>query len=638
MDDHSNPIRADFNHRIDQVRQEAEQLIRQAREIKELMGGLKASAGRLTPAEANFEDPSAAAGEGLYRPAGIPYLLDALGRSVSELETWSQKISGREEELRNSLQGLEVRSEEIAGITASLGETLAGKTASLSRLAVLIRELSAGRRLLQRDQEELAGALNETIGLLEQKEQGRRLLLDLAKTTLIQGEKKRDHLQEILTNQKTLSEHLETCGKWLERTFALYEEGPRGFKNFPGALRDRSAEFQELVEELHRFHQGLQALKTINLDPLIQGWTERIRAWEPGSERRPGPDPQPIPGLPPESGPAPEWAGLLDTVQALNEQMNLLSLNGFIASVQGGKTPEELAEVFGDIRVISDRLKMEVLQFKEKTHPAASFSPKTYGEEEGTSGPGPRGVEGEAILRELETLRPVFLQAGQSARELERLADRLLEHLRWIGGRFQELALQVREQTRFAGRLLEGLFPLKNSVGQLKGLQADQHFQVQELNRSLQKTLVQAAPVRKWFSDPGSAAAGPLDRAEAVREIVRALAGELFRQGQDEERLQQELDRLRSLPEAVGQILAGQNLKQLEFQEALEKVRRDFSKMNRDRTAQQTTLKAVIGQVRRLYENLEPFVRDSREQSSMNRTLLEAFTEIHSHLKEKVTE
>jgi hypothetical protein len=640
MDDHPNRIRADFNHRIDQVRREAEQLIRQAREIKEMMGRLKGPSDRAAEAGPELGDPPAEAGEGLYRPAGIPYLLEALGRTVSELETWSQKISGRDEDLKNSLHGLEVRSEELVGSTAALGETLAAKTAPLSRLAFLVRELALGRRILKRDQEELGGAVDETIGLLEQKEQGRRLLLDLAKTTLIQGEKKRDQVQEILTNQKTLSEHLETCGKWLERTFDLYRESPREFRNFPGALRDRSTEFQGLAAELRRFHQGLQSLEKLNLEPVIRGLTGWVRVQKQRSEKRPeqGVEPPAVPEAPDGPGPLnPELEGLLDTVNSLNERMNLLSLNAFIASVQGGKSPEDLAETFGDIRIISDRLKMEVLQFREKAGRPAPPAVAGPEEVESSDSDRPRYEEGEALLRELAALRPAFVQAGQVAPELGALADRLLEHLGRISSQFQELALQVREQTRFAGRILEGLLPLKSTVRQLKDLQVDQSLQVQELNRSLQKTLVQVAPVRKWFFDPALASAAPIDRVAALREIVRALAGELFKQGQDEERLQQELDRLRSLPEEVGQIVAGQSLKQLEFQEALEKVRGDYLKMGRDRAAQQAALKSVIGQVRRLYENLEPLVRDSREQSAMNRTLLEAFTEIHSHLQGKMT-
>ncbi len=250
---------------------------------------------------------------------------------------------------------------------------------------------------------------------------------------------------------------------------------------------------------------------------------------------------------------------------------------------------------------------------------------------------GPGREEEEALLRELETLRPAFRQVGQVVRELGGTADRLLDHLRRIGGQFQELALQVREQTRFAGRLLEGLLPLKNSLGQWQRVQADQDFQLQEVSRSLQRTLGQAAPVRKWFSESGPGAGAPLARAESVREIARTLAGELFKQGQDEERLQQELDRLRSLPEAVERFAAGQNRKQLEFQEAVEKVRGDFLRMTRDLAAQQVNLKTVIGQVSRLYENLEPFLRDSREQTVMNRALLDAFTEIRDRVQEKGT-
>ncbi|MCU0578588.1 MAG: hypothetical protein MUF69_03490 [Desulfobacterota bacterium] len=640
MDDHPNRIRGDFIQRINQVRQEAEHLLHQAREIHGLLGQIREPSGRLAEAEPAGEEPFGPSGEGLYRPAGMPYLLEALNRSLGELEAWSQKISGREEDLKQALQGLEVRAEDLAGQTASLGETLALKAASLPRLAVLARELATGRHFLKRDQEELAGAVSEAIGLLEQKEQGRRQLLDLARTTLIQGEKKQDHLQEILANQKTLAEHLETCGKWLERTFEVYEAGPPGFQTSSGAWRDKSKEAQDLVEGLRRFHQGLQPLVKINVDSLIRVLTERVKAPTPEAEERPDPGGAPpgIPGGSPGTTPLPpDLEMLLDTVNSLNEQMNLLSLNAFIASVQGGKKPEELAEVFGDIRVISDRLKTEVLQFQEKVSPPASFAAETASEPAGPPRGRPAPGGGEGIFRDLEALRPACRQAGEALQELEELADRLLEHLRWFSGQFQELALLVREQTRFGGQILEGLLPLKNALGQLKTLQADQDFQVREINRSIQKTLVQAAPVRKWFADPGPGAGAPLNRVESVREIVRSLAGELFKQGQDEERLQQELERLRSLPEAVEQFLSGQTLKYLEFQEAVEKVRGDYQQMNRDLDVQQATLKTVIGQVRRLYEHLEPLVRDSREQSAMNRALLEAFTEIRSRIQEKVT-
>lgn len=635
MNDHANRGRGDFSQRINQVRREAEQLLRQVREIQEQMGGLWGPSGRPAVAAPGSSDRPRARGEGLYRPAGFPYQFETLGRSFAELEAWTQKIAGRDEELNKSLRDLEVRSEEIAGVAASLGETLGVKTASLARLGVLVREIAAGRRILKRDQEELSGAVNETISLLEQREQGRRLLFDLAKTTLIQGEKKRDHLEEILTNQKALAEHLEDCGKWLERTLVLYEGGQAGFTKVSGCLWERSTEFQELVEELNRFHDGLQGLEKLNPDSYLQEMAGAIRALGQGVDKRreTGAVPQEVPEA--QTGPAPltpELAGLLDTVNSLNEQMNLLSLNAFIASVQGGRKPEELAEVFGDIRVISDRLKMEVHQYREKNPREDLPAGGASGSEKA---PGPE--EEEALLRELESLRPAFRQVGQVVHDLGGAADRLLDHLRRIGGQFQELALQVREQTRFAGRLLEGLLPLKNSLGQLQRVQADQDIQLQEVSRSLQRTLSQAAPVRKWFSESGPGAGAPLARAESVREITRTLAGELFKQGQDEERLQQELDRLRSLPEAVEQFAVGQNRKQLEFQEAVEKVRGDFLRMTRDLAAQQVNLKTVIGQVSRLYENLEPFLRDSREQSVMNRALLDAFTEIRERIQEKGT-
>ena len=234
MNDHANRGRGDFSQRMNQVRREAEQLLRQAREIKEQMGGLWGPSGRPAGAAPGSSDRPGERGEGLYRPAGFPYQFETLGRSFAELEACTQKIAGRDEELKKSLRDLEVRSEEIAGVAASLGETLGVKTASLARLGVWVREISAGRRILKRDQEELSGAVNETIGLLEQRELGRRLLFDLAQTTLIQGEKKRDHLEEILTNQKALAEHLENCGKWLERTLALYEGGQAGFNHISG--------------------------------------------------------------------------------------------------------------------------------------------------------------------------------------------------------------------------------------------------------------------------------------------------------------------------------------------------------------------------------------------------------------------
>jgi hypothetical protein len=69
----------------------------------------------------------------------------------------------------------------------------------------------------------------------------------------------------------------------------------------------------------------------------------------------------------------------------------------------------------------------------------------------------------------------------------------------------------------------------------------------------------------------------------------------------------------------------------------VEKVRGDFLRMTRDLAAQQVNLKTVIGQVSRLYENLEPFLRDSREQTVMNRALLDAFTEIRDRVQEKGT-
>ena len=640
MNDHPNRVRVDFNHRLDQVRQEAEQLMRQAREIKEMMGGWREAGGRSAGIKPGREDRPGKAGKGLYRPAGVPYHLEALEKSIAELEAWNQRLSGREERLNNSLRDLEIRSGEIGGLTVALGESLAAQAAALPRLTVLAREIAAGRRILKRDQEELARVVNETIGSLEQKEQGRRLLLDLAKTTLLQGEKKRDHLQEILANQQALSEQVESCGQWLERTFDLFEEEQPDLNNFPGALQDGLQEFRDLAEELQDFHKGLQALEAINLEALLQGLTSRIQDEPFGLEKRPKrgfEEKRLADGSAGTSLLAPELAGFLETVHSLNEQMNLLSLNAFIASVQGGRKPEELAEVFGDIRVLSDRLKSEVSLFREKAQRLLEMVSETSGEEKEPPQEGPYGEERGILLRELAALLPAFERAERGLRELGRLADRLLDHLRWSSGQFQELSLQAREQTRFSGRLLEGLLPLRNSLQRLKRLQADQDFQVREMSHSLQKTLLQAAPIRKWFFDPGPGPGAPITRVETVREIVRALAGELFRQGQDEERLLQELERLGALPEAVEQFLNGQSQKQLEIQEAVEQVQGDYWKMNRDLATQRAALKTVIDQVRRLYENLEPFVQDSREQSAMNRELLEAFTEIRSRIQEQMT-
>lgn len=100
MDDYQDLLKNGFIKKVNQVRQVTEQLAQQAHEIRQLMGDL---AGMTDRSRGLGKGPGKTTGgspEGLFGPAGFPYLLEEMERSLMDLEDGAGKSRARR---RNSM-------------------------------------------------------------------------------------------------------------------------------------------------------------------------------------------------------------------------------------------------------------------------------------------------------------------------------------------------------------------------------------------------------------------------------------------------------------------------------------------------------------------------------------------------------
>jgi len=150
-----------------------------------------------------------------------------------------------------------------------------------------------------------------------------------------------------------------------------------------------------------------------------------------------------------------------------------------------------------DIRVISDRLKRS-LQFQGKVSRTTSRRGNRSRAGRPLAPVGPGRGEG-ALGNWRPSVRPACRPesgagtggAGRPPTGTSALVQRSIPGISSPGS----------GTSRFGGRCWKACC-IEKCPGQLKP-PGRPDFQVREINRSIQKTLVQAAPVRKWFADPG---------------------------------------------------------------------------------------------------------------------------------------
>ena len=640
----------DFEKRLITFRLHADELVRQAvalRGVVELWLGGDVPGSYRKELEAGFlEDP------GNYlnperRIRDFSLVAEDLARSLSELDSQADTLTGQERQLASAHGALKELTEEINALTLAVEDTLQGKKATLSRVTGLTKEISARTQNLKRRQESLSGAIQEAVRTMENKDQELLAVLEEMKPGVFFGDRHLEQLKELLKTQEELIRLLGDLERSQFPETGNSENRAGVHKRVPAYLQNLSEAAQETAQDLSRMHQGLRSLKSgtwgEQWDQVVAGIAPCRRTLEELKKNLKKHE-ETVDSVGPRSAGDSEADGPWDSLQALNEKITLLALRASLNTFHKGKKPEDLIKVMEEIRGLSAQVNQILVPFAEGRTPtmvppsteAAGVADRNVGAAK--KPPWEATLEKwSTLLTALESALPAIDRLKEGMAEQKGLGEKLLDDLTRILTQCQGLMVLFQHQAWAAGP-----FPPPSSVRpqtarRLQKIAEFQGTQLQELNQNLQNAWSQIRPLRKIFQGAGLGGFRTLsNQLEEMREFIDSQGHELLIQGAKGEQLVKEMEGLRAFLENLERLLPTQGRRQIRLHEEAGKIDGTAKRMSQTLEDQKRLVDGLAGQTRQVYQQYGPLVQAHQEQSSLSATLLETLTELHEHIVRKL--